>query len=333
MEEGWREDILGPGFEQRTLQLTPEQDTDDETVVATIVRSLPKQRRLWQRRRPFEDIDVLYVHGWSDYFFQTRLARFWTSRGARFFALDLRRYGRSLLPGQALCYVADLRAYDEDIESALQVMREVPSGPRRIVLMGHSMGGLVLSLWANRNPGVASAVVLNSPWLEFQLGAHTRTALAPVAEWRSRRDPLAIAPTIDLGYYSRAQNEVYDPDDPYTIDETWRPPNSAPVHVGWVKAILRGHAEVAKGLAIDVPVLTMLSKKFLAPTKWMEELTRVDSVIVVENIAEAALKLGPSVSIEHIDGAIHDILLSRREVRHEAYDRLERWLRGPLPQH
>ena len=34
-----------------------------------------------------EDVDVLYVHGWSDYFFQRRLARVFTSRGARFFLL------------------------------------------------------------------------------------------------------------------------------------------------------------------------------------------------------------------------------------------------------
>ena len=48
------------------------------------------------------------------------------------------------------------------------------------MLLGHSTGGLVLSLWADRHPGVASAVVLNSPWLEFQLNAATRAAIAPV---------------------------------------------------------------------------------------------------------------------------------------------------------
>ncbi len=68
---------------------------------------------------PLADVDVLYVHGWSDYFFQKRLARFWTDRGARFYALDLRKYGRSLRPGQTPGYIADLDTYDEDIAAAL----------------------------------------------------------------------------------------------------------------------------------------------------------------------------------------------------------------------
>ncbi|MFE8022727.1 hypothetical protein ACFU49_21395, partial [Streptomyces albidoflavus] len=50
-------------------------------VVATLVR---------RRRAGGDDadgtrqhLDVLYVHGWSDYFFQTGLADFWESHGAR----------------------------------------------------------------------------------------------------------------------------------------------------------------------------------------------------------------------------------------------------------
>jgi len=39
---------------------------------------------------------LLYVHGWSDYFFQTELARYWHAQGAAFYALDLRKFGRSL---------------------------------------------------------------------------------------------------------------------------------------------------------------------------------------------------------------------------------------------
>ena len=40
---------------------------------------------------------VLYLHGFVDYFFQTHLAEFFTERGYDFYALDLRKYGRSLL--------------------------------------------------------------------------------------------------------------------------------------------------------------------------------------------------------------------------------------------
>jgi hypothetical protein len=64
------------------------------------------------------------------------------------------------------------------------------------------------------------------------------------------------------------------------------------------------------------------------PTRWSDELTRADSVLVVDDIARAALKLGPSVTVERIDGALHDVFLSRREAREDAYARLERWVTG-----
>ena len=82
---------------------------------------------------------MLYVHGWSDYFFQKRLARFWTSRGARFFALDLRKYGRSLHEGQTPGYITDLATYDEDISAefdhgllSIRVPKRSRPEPRRI---------------------------------------------------------------------------------------------------------------------------------------------------------------------------------------------------------
>ena len=119
MSEGWVTDVLGAPFEQLTLGLEPDDQGD---VVATLVRLLPKPAPLaglLRDRRPFADVDVLYVHGWSDYFFQKRLARYWADRGARFFALDLRKYGRSVRPGQTPGFVTDLSTYDEDIAAAL----------------------------------------------------------------------------------------------------------------------------------------------------------------------------------------------------------------------
>lgn len=320
----WTRDVLGDEFEQLTLPLEP--DAEGE-VVATLVRALPDARRWWHLhdRRPLADVDVLYVHGWSDYFFQKRLARFWTSRGARFFALDLRKYGRSLRPGQTPGYITDLAEYDADIEAALAARGDAEG--RLLVLLGHSTGGLTLSLWASRHPGVADAVVLNSPWLEFQLGA-ARPAIAPMVELQARWWPKDVAPQVDLGFYTRAQNEVADPDDPMQIDLRWRPEQSMVVHAAWLHAILQGHRAVSAGLHIDAQVCVLLSARTALPRRWSDELTRADTVLVVDDIARAALRLGPSVTVERIDGALHDVFLSRHDAREDAYARLDRWVTG-----
>jgi alpha-beta hydrolase superfamily lysophospholipase len=332
-DSAWTPDVLGEGFQQRTLPLG--EDAEGE-VVATLVRQLPAAPALawlFGDRRALADVDVLYVHGWSDYFFQKRLARFWAGKGARFYALDLRKYGRSLRPGQTPGYITDLITYDEDIAAALDAMGRSASGTaseRRLVLMGHSTGGLTLSLWADRHPDVAAALILNSPWLEFQLSGVTRAAVAPLVEFRARLSPLHVAPQVDLGFYTRAQEEAADPADPMEINTEWRPPQTMAVHTGWLNAILAGHARIAAGLAIPMPICLLLSARTAVPARWSEELTNADSVLVVDAIARAALKLGPSVTVERISGALHDVFLSRHEAREVAYERLDRWVTGFL---
>jgi alpha-beta hydrolase superfamily lysophospholipase len=331
MAEQWRPDVLGAPFEQLTLPLG---EDEQGPVVATVVRSRaspPVLGGLFGDRRPLHDVDVLYVHGWSDYFFQRSLAQYWTDRGADFYALDLRKYGRSLRPGQTPGYITDLATYDEDIAAALAAMGRPLDGPpslRRLVLVGHSTGGLILSLWAADHADAAVAVILNSPWLEFQLSAVTRAAVAPMVGLQARLRPLDTLPQVDMGFYTRAQREVRDT--PLDVNPEWRPEQTMAVHSGWLHAILAGHTRVAAGLHIDAPVCVLLSAKSAVPTRWSEELTRADTVLVVDDIARASLRLGESVTVERIPGALHDIFLSRADARDIAYERLDRWVMGCL---
>ncbi len=326
----WKPDTLGTPFEQTTLPLG--EDNEGE-VVATLVRSLAAPATWWRTlsgdQRALTDVDVLYVHGWSDYFFQRRLAKFWNDRGANFYALDLRKYGRSLRPGQTPGYVADLKTYDEDIEAALAAMgwkTNRARSERRLVLMGHSTGGLTLSLWAARHPGIATALVLNSPWLELQISGITRQAIAAFIQLTARVRPMDVGPQLDLGFYSRAQREVADNEDPYEINLDWRPERSQPVHAGWMNAIVNGQHAVEAGLGIDAPVCVLLSQRTWIGVRWSDEALSTDTVLVVDDIAKAALKLGRSVTVERIDGALHDIFLSERSAREDAYATLARWV-------
>ncbi len=327
MAADWVPDILGEPFSQLTLPLG---DDSEGPVFATLVRSLPP----WHARvgRPLHDVDVLCVHGWSDYFFQTELARFWNRLGARFYALDLRKYGRSLRAGQTPGYVTDLATYDADIAAARDAIRQDAGwrGERRLVLLGHSTGGLILTLWAARHPGVAAALVLNSPWLELQLGAVGRHALAPLVEMRAKFDPLGQHPDVDLGFYTRAQAEIGDIPPGYRTD--WRPARGFPTHPAWLNAILAGHRTIAAGVDVGCPALVLLSARSSTPLAWSEDMTSTDSVLVVDDIARAATRIGKLVTIARIDGAIHDVFLSRSAPREDAYRVLERWLRD-LPTH
>jgi alpha-beta hydrolase superfamily lysophospholipase len=328
MSGEWEPDVLGRPFEHRTLPLGAD---DEGEVVATVVRLEPP----WARAAlgPLRDVDVLYLHGWSDYFFQVELARFWTSMGARFHALDLRKYGRSLRTGQTPGFVTSLDVYDADIAAALDAMghsleRDAPR--RRLVVVAHSTGGLTAALWAARHPGRVSALVLNSPWLELQLGTLGRQALAPLVQMRARLDPLGTNPVVDLGFYTRAQTEVGAlPARGYRRD--WRPERGFPTHPGWLAAVVEGHRRVASGIDVGCPTLVMLSTASTNPFAWNAEMTGSDSVLVVDDIARAATRIGRDVSVARIEGGIHDLFLSRPGPRERAYRTLEDWLtRGAL---
>ncbi|MFC8679978.1 alpha/beta hydrolase [Microbacterium ureisolvens] len=328
----WVPDILGKPFEQLTLPLGV--DGHSGPLVATLVRSMPNP--FAALTAPMRDVDVLYVHGWSDYFFQRDEARFWTKRGARFYALDLRRYGRSLRDGQMPGYIDSLDDYDVDIEAALSAMGHgtVPTEPttssrRRLVLVGHSTGGLTLTLWAARHPGAAHAVVLNSPWLELQLGTLGRQALAPLVDMRARLDPRGTQPAVDFGFYTRAQEEIGSlPSGEQRA--LWRPDRGFPTAPGWLAAVMEGHRRIAAGIDVGCPAVVLLSATSTVPLSWRESMTSSDSVLVVDDIARAATKIGRLVTIARIPGAVHDVFLSRPAPRAIAYDALDRWAAGYL---
>ena len=135
-------DVLGAPYTARTLPLRPD---DEGAVVATLV-----SRRA---ARPTNRA-VLHVHGFADYFFQTVAADWWVERGYDFYALDLRKYGRSWLPHQTPTYVADVTTYYEDLDAALAV---VASEHDHVVMSAHSTGGLTVPLWMHdRQIGRAS---------------------------------------------------------------------------------------------------------------------------------------------------------------------------------
>ncbi|MHB1065039.1 MAG: alpha/beta hydrolase [Georgenia sp.] len=335
----WSPDVLGAGFEARTLPLN---DDDEGEVVATLVRHVPADDPGALPGTPSSPtFTVLYLHGWNDYFYQPELARRLSALGAAFYALDLRKYGRSLRTHQTRGYVEALSTYDEDIHAALQTLRQERGVGTDLVLVGHSTGGLTAALWAHRHPGALRALILNSPWLELQGSALLRALTQPIVSRIARLQPRAVIPTTDFGFYQRTLLGWTDADGPvpagweddpfvtgWNPDPAWRLSPSVPVRPGWLSAVLAGHAQVAAGLEISCPVLVMSSGRTVIGPKWSPLMRESDTVLDVEQIRRRALQLGPLVTVARFDGAIHDVVLSSRSVRERVYAEIARWARA-----
>jgi alpha-beta hydrolase superfamily lysophospholipase len=144
----------------------------------------------------------------------------------------------------------------------------------------------------------------------------------PLARFR----PEAVLRLPERGFYWRSISNSAEGE--WTLDDRYRPPMAFPVRAGWLSAVLAGQAQVARGLRISIPILVMISGASANGPFWTEEMRRTDAVLDVNVIAVRALSLGQSVSVERIDGALHDVFLSRAEVRADAYRRLARWIHG-----
>lgn len=331
----WLPDMLGGDWVARTVPLLPD---DDGEVVATLVTRRatldaraatyrPDQPDQPDRPDPPNHPDrpvVLYIHGFVDYFFQTHLAAHLAAHGLDLVAIDLHGYGRSLLPHQTPNFCMDLREYGEELAAATRILRE-ELGCQRLVLMGHSTGGLLAALWAHSATGRATvdALVLNSPFLDLNRPFVDRvvgTALLDVVGGRARYVVVKHAPSE----YSRSLHRESGGE--WEYDRRLKPPEGFAVLAGWLRAIRSGQARLARGLDLDCPVLVCASTRSGPNRADNPDLNRCDVILDVAQIVARAPALGSDVTVVQIEGGIHDLALSPEPARSAYLAAVVDWL-------
>jgi alpha-beta hydrolase superfamily lysophospholipase len=286
----WQPDRCLAGFEALELRFP---DDYDGAVVATLVR-LPGGEAPRGA--------VLYVHGFADYFFQRHMAERFAAEGYAFYALDLRKHGRSMRPNQHPNFCKSVSEYYPDIARAIEMIGEP------VLLAGHSMGGLICALYAHEGEGRDSlrALWLNSPFFDWRLPPWKRTQLHLAAVLGRFYPFLRDDRTLRQDYV----NSLLD--DGWEFDLELKPPLGFGVYYGWLGAITEAHARVHRGLAIRCPVLAMHSDE-------------ADIVLAWRDIAKWSRTLGEDVSVLAFPGAPHDLVLSRPHVREELFRQLFAW--------
>ena len=311
----WQNDVLGDGYMVRYCA----QDSDySGPVRSTVVRKLPATPTTK---------GVLYVHGFNDYFFQADMGNRFVARGYAFYAVDLRKYGRSLTAGQKPFEVRSLDEYFPDIDSALVAMRR--QGITEIVLDGHSTGGLVAAYYLSRNPQPdIRALVLNSPFLDWNLGWKER--LVPLISWMGKYFPGMKISQGDSEAY--AESLLASRHGEWTYNTDWKLSRSPDVDAGWVRAIDLAQKALRDGRAqIRVPVLLMYSDHSVYGDEWTEAFNGGDAVLDVADIRRYGSRLGPDVTCVRVFGGLHDLVLSAPGVREPLYRYIFGWLDRTLP--
>ncbi|MDO8120446.1 alpha/beta hydrolase [Isoptericola sp. b490] len=314
----WRDDAVA-GWQQAALKL----GSDEEgPLVATLVRG-PAPADHPVAAAPA----VLYVHGFNDYVFQTHLAEDLGAGGYRFYGLDLRRCGRSWREGQTPHWCTDLTEYSEELTLAARAIRG-ELGHDRLVVVGHSTGGLVASLWAHslRHAGVVDALVLNSPWFDLNAGWFHRVVSTRLLEVA----PVDPRQVVADGPSAYSWHLHVDHGGRWDYDLSLKPPGGFPVRAGWLRAVRRGQARLARGLRITAPVLVCTAAASGPNSPDNPLLDSQDTVLDVEQIVERAPALGDEVTVVRVPGGVHDLTLSAARPRAIYHETVRAWLTAVL---
>lgn len=311
----WHTDILGDGYEARTVNLN---EAFDGPAVCTVIRKKAKNP---------SHKGVLYVHGFNDYFFQRELGDRFVDSGYNFYAVDLRRYGRSLRGWQYPFNVRKMDEYFEDIDSALNAARR--DGNIDISLCGHSTGGLTVALFAAERGARCGVrrVVTDSPFLDWNFSALYRKVLIPAVSLWGAVSPNTKINQGNCDAYAESLLKQYHGEWEYDTD--WKMVYSPPVTASWIRAISRGQKRLMKHAEhITVPVLVMHSSRGLDACSWSEECQYADVVLNPAMLKKRGAKLGRNPVVATIDSGMHDLILSAPSVRSAAYDTIFRFIRS-----
>lgn len=309
----WHPDILH-GYEARYVN---QGEAFDGPCRSTIIRKLAKKKS--QRA-------YLYIHGFNDYFFQSEMGNRFVDSGYNFYAVDLRRYGRSLEPWQYPFNIRNQREYFQDIDSALSQIRR--DGNIDITLSGHSTGGLTVALFAAER-GVRAGVnrvVTDSPFLAWNFSPAMRDVAIPVVAFLGEIFKNAKVKQSHCDGYAYSLLKEYFGEWTYNTD--WKMVYSPPVTMSWIHSIQNAQRTLMKKKKnIVVPILVMHSSRKIDGCNYTPEFQTGDAVLDPEQLQRRGVQLGHDPMVCTIDSGLHDLILSRREVRNAAYDTIFRFMR------
>jgi len=302
---------LDTDFDFQTIELLPDYEG---RVTSTLISS---KFNVGNRK------SVLYLHGYIDYFFHPHLCEKFHDHGIDFYALDLRKYGRSILQHQHPNYCMHMDEYFEEVSFAIQQIHA--SGNVPIILLGHSTGGLLASNYMNdgKERSRIESLVLNSPFLAFNqsrikqrltlIAARAIAALLPFSKIDGALSP-AYAQSVHKSYFGE-----------WEFNLEWKPIEGFPTYFKWILAIAKAQKKLLNS-NIEVPVLVMHSSRSRELSNFSEEAMSADIVLNVKDILEIGSQLGKRVTLLEIDNAQHDIFLSPKTVRDEAFEKMFNWL-------
>jgi alpha-beta hydrolase superfamily lysophospholipase len=306
----WKTDTeLKEGFAQKTLTFTPDYDGD---VTASLVRNDPVIGAAKGA--------ILYLHGFIDYFFQRHVAERFNRERFNFYALDLRKYGRSLAGAKHPNICLEFSEYFEEISAAIDII--LAEGHSSVTLMAHSTGALPAALYAKEGArgSQITSLIFNSPFLALPQGK----VYESFGLWFGAIHPFGATDNRINPWYVRSlhtsQKGVWD------FNLKLKPLDGFDVYYGWLRVVVTTQRRLRKGFGLEQPVLIMHSDKSEKGSQWKDSFHRADLVLNVDDIKKIGPQLGAGAKLQEIPDGKHDLTLSVDGPREHCLQAMLEWV-------
>ncbi|MBM6551359.1 alpha/beta hydrolase [Marinomonas ostreistagni] len=311
-------DILGVPFVAHTFRFNGPVSAVETTLVEYVQPSLHKRA-------------ILYLHGYTDYFFQDSLAPHFAEQGWQFFALDLQGYGRSIRPNSRPNWCEDLAQYHDDLSIALAELGQ--RGIDEVVLLAHSTGGLIASSYLQRYPEQVAQVnaahptikglILNSPFLELPFSPKLLKYLSLPIRLTVSLLPFHNLRAEKISVYAKTLHRCYAGEWSYRLD--WKPSQGFPLSFHWLKQVMLTQKSLRQR-PIKTPTLVCHSTLTTRKLDDVDATRKGDGVLDVASMTQAAQVMFQKATFASIDGGYHDLYLSPKPIRQRYLTRIDHWL-------
>ncbi|WCN14598.1 alpha/beta fold hydrolase [Marinomonas mediterranea] len=320
-------DHLGDAFTYRTLTFR----SNDRFSESTLVQHQPKATA---------SRAILYLHGYTDYFFQSGLAELLTEQDWAFYAIDLQGYGRSIRPQQPENRCRSLSVYHNDLISALTTIKK--EGYEECVILAHSTGGLIASRFiqvidAVQKPGTdkqtsrllenmatVSGLILNSPFLALPFSPQTNKRVTSVIHFLTTTLPFISKHSNEVNTYSKSIHKHYEGQWNYRLD--WKPANGFPLSFRWLREVIKTQRELLEAPQVSLPTLMCHSDKTTRHEKSCSKMAAGDGVLNIDSMMNAANQIYRNLETKKVEGGYHDLYLSPEHIRKNYIASISVWL-------
>ncbi len=299
-------------FVIETLQLTPDKEGENTATLLAYAPAVSHTKA------------VLYIHGFIDYFFHEHVAEFFHQQDYAFYAIDLRRYGRSILPHQRPNHSHNITEYYEELSIAVERIKEKHS---YLVLFGHSTGGLTAPLFvAEADAGKhVDALLLNSPFFDLNYPSFLKKTVLPLLLKLGKSKPYTNIYAKISSLYGMSLHKDFKGE--WDFDLSYKPIKGFSITAGWVVAIHEAQQRLQSGLNLHIPTLVIHSAKSINRMfRYCPQMAEADAVLNVQAMRKYASCVTDQLTRVEINGALHDVYLSKEEVRNKAFTETANWL-------